>query len=425
MTQVTTKEIGKAKKFADMLKRKVDLSAVHGSLQIAEETLQNQDFPTTRMEAWKYTRLGRLTNNSYTTCNELEEGSAYTIENLDAYYLYFTNGIFNENASSIPEVEGITLQVFGDVLPNDAAHYFGKLTPETDMFNNLNTLALNNGVFLSIANNIKLEKPIVIVNYATEGNYANNFRNIFHIASGAEIEVNFINGGHEKSEGFTNMVSELWVDANAHLSINNWQKEGLNHHHISRTYVEQEKDATFSINTLSTGGLITRNDLVIRVNGENATSNLNGLYLGKGKQLIDNHTVVDHRVPHCESNELYKGIADEQSTTVFNGKVFVRPDAQKINAFQQNANIVLTDDATVNSKPELEIYADDVKCSHGSVTGQFDEEAVFYLRSRGLSEQSARNLLVSAFAADVLNKITNESIREEITTYITNNYNWG
>ena len=293
------------------------------------------------------------------------------------------------------------------------------------MFNNLNTLALNNGVFLSIANNIKLEKPIVIVNYATEGNYANNFRNIFHIASGAEIEVNFINGGHEKSEGFTNMVSELWVDANAHLSINNWQKEGLNHHHISRTYVEQEKDATFSINTLSTGGLITRNDLVIRVNGENATSNLNGLYLGKGKQLIDNHTVVDHRVPHCESNELYKGIADEQSTTVFNGKVFVRPDAQKINAFQQNANIVLTDDATVNSKPELEIYADDVKCSHGSVTGQFDEEAVFYLRSRGLSEQSARNLLVSAFAADVLNKITNESIREEITTYITNNYNWG
>ena len=155
---------------------------------------------------------------------------------------------------------------------------------------------------------------------------------------------------------------------------------------------------------------MVRNNLNIDVKGENCTTNLNGVYQLKGNQHVDNHTVVDHLVPNCESNELYKGIIDEKSTAVFNGKVFVRRNAQKINAFQSNGNVLLSDDATVNSKPELEIYADDVKCSHGSTTGQLDEEAVFYLRARGLSEKSARKLIVSAFINDVIEKINNEEV---------------
>lgn len=159
---------------------------------------------------------------------------------------------------------------------------------------------------------------------------------------------------------------------------------------------------------------MVRNNLNIEVDASNCETNLNGLYLGKNKDHIDNHTVVDHKKPHCNSNEIYRGILDDESTGVFNGKVFVRPNAQKTNAFQKNNNILLTDNATVNSKPELEIYADDVKCSHGSTTGQIDEEAIFYLQSRGISKKGALKLMINAFAKDALERISIEPLQAYI-----------
>jgi len=176
--------------------------------------------------------------------------------------------------------------------------------------------------------------------------------------------------------------------------------------------IEQAANSTATVHTITLNGGLVRNDLRFGVNGQNCTSNLYGLYPVKGKQHVDNHTIVDHRVAHCESNEHYKGILNDKSKAVFNGKVFVRQDAQKTNAFQSNQNILLSDHADVNSKPELEIYADDVKCSHGSTTGQFDEEAVFYLRSRGITEDSARKLLIQAFAEEVLDHVSIEPLRE-------------
>jgi Fe-S cluster assembly protein SufD len=164
--------------------------------------------------------------------------------------------------------------------------------------------------------------------------------------------------------------------------------------------------------------------LTINVAGTNCTTNLNGAYLLKENQHVDNHTVVDHLAPHCNSNELYKGVIDDKATAVFNGKVFVRKDAQKINAFQSNGNVLLSDNASVNSKPELEIYADDVKCSHGSTTGQLDEEAVFYLRARGLSEKSARHLMVSAFIGDVLEKIESEEVLAFTQKILQERFGW-
>jgi Fe-S cluster assembly protein SufD len=195
-------------------------------------------------------------------------------------------------------------------------------------------------------------------------------------------------------------------------------------YHFSRENARQDKDSTLTINTLTLSGNLVRNDVHVKVAGQNAETNLNGAYILKNNELVDNHTVVDHLVAHCQSNELYKGVLYDKSTAVFNGKVFVRPDAQKINAFQSNANVLLSDDASVNSKPELEIYADDVKCSHGSTTGQLDESAVFYLRARGLSEKSAKELLVSAFISDVLNKIENKEVLEFTNSFLNKEFGW-
>ncbi|MEY3425976.1 MAG: Fe-S cluster assembly protein SufD, partial [Bacteroidota bacterium] len=171
-------------------------------------------------------------------------------------------------------------------------------------------------------------------------------------------------------------------------------------------------------------GTLVRNNLNIGVKGVNCTTHLNGIYLLKENQHVDNHTIVDHCAPNCESHELYKGVMDDSSTAVFNGKVFVRKDSQKINAFQSNANVLLSDSATINSKPELEIYADDVKCSHGSTTGQLDDEAIFYLRARGISEKSARHLMVSAFIGDVLGKIENEKVLEFTHSILKDRFDW-
>lgn len=214
------------------------------------------------------------------------------------------------------------------------------------------------------------------------------------------------------------------VEANAHLTINKIQYESEANYQIATEQVKQEKDSTFTINTITLNGELVRNNLNIDVLGQNCNTHLNGAYLTKGKQHVDNHTTVDHTVANCESNELYKGVMDDDSTAVFNGKVFVRKDAQKINAFQSNGNVLLSGNATVNSKPELEIYADDVKCSHGSTTGQLDEDAVFYLRARGLSEKNARKLLVSAFIADVLDTIESEEVRAHIDNMLLERFGW-
>ena len=208
------------------------------------------------------------------------------------------------------------------------------------------------------------------------------------------------------------------------MTLDKLQYEEETTNHINSEYVNQAKDSTFTLNTITLNGGLVRNNIHVNVNGQNCTTNMNGAYLLKGKQHVDNHTTVDHIAANCNSNELYKGVIDEKATAVFNGKVFVRKDAQKINAFQSNANVLLSDDANVNSKPELEIYADDVKCSHGSTTGQLDEEAVFYLRARGLSEKSARKLMVSAFIGEVLEHLENDSVVSYIERLLKERFGW-
>ena len=208
-----------------------------------------------------------------------------------------------------------------------------------------------------------------------------------------------------------NSLAEVFAGENSKLQFYRIQNDCKNISQASTIYSRLEKNSHFDTNTISLGNDFVRNNLNIALEEENCETHLNGLFVVKGNEFIDNHTAVRHNKPNCQSNQLYKGILDEKSTGIFNGKIFVERDAQKTNAYQSSKNILLSDDATINTKPELEIYADDVKCSHGSSTGKLDEDAMFYLRARGLSEDSARRLLLYAFANDVLNTIKIDSVK--------------
>ncbi|MEE9448553.1 MAG: Fe-S cluster assembly protein SufD, partial [Ignavibacteriaceae bacterium] len=222
---------------------------------------------------------------------------------------------------------------------------------------------------------------------------------------------------------FTNAVTEIIADESTVVDHIKLQEESINAFHIARMEVNQERNSNFSSHLISIGAALTRNDFNSRFNDESGECTLNGLYMIEGNQLFDAHTLIDHAMPHCNSHEHYKGILNDKSRGVFNGKVIVRPDAQKTNAFQQNNNILLSNDALVNTKPQLEIFADDVKCSHGATIGQLDEEARFYLKSRGIGEEASRAILLHAFASDVITSIKTESLRNYLEKIITERFN--
>lgn len=388
-------------------------------IELAKEMLASTPLPTTRVEAWKYTRVAKLGKIDFKNeASEINSLSEYVIDE-NALQIVFVNGhLSSELSSDLPE--GLTIESIENATNIPST----ELKVEGEIFNALNTAYLTGGLVISIAPKAIIEKTIQVTHILKGNEMISNFRTIINCSAFAKA--NIIQGffAEDADNSFGNHITEVVVGENAFLTIDKVQYEAENTFNITTEQVEQAKDSTFTINTITLNGGLVRNNLNINVNGENCTTNLNGAYLLKEKQHVDNHSIVDHRVANCESNELYKGVMDDKSTAVFNGKVFVRKDAQKINAFQSNGNVLLSDDATVNSKPELEIYADDVKCSHGSTTGQLDEEAVFYLRARGLSERSARQLMVSAFVGDVIEKIENENVHNFIGRLLEKRFGW-
>ena len=382
----------------------------------AEEILKDLDFPTTKNEYWKYTRTAKITRTSYKFNNKTElkiNLDKVRIENLDTYEIVFINGfisLVNSNLPSIKELEIISLR---DSKSDEYDSCFSKnLDTITNVFSALNTAYFTDGVLIKAKENIK--KPIHIINYSIGENIISQPRNMFVSEKNASLTIIESSINENTSTFFQNKVNEFFLEENSQLNYYTIQdfENGLNT--ISTNVVNQENDSTFTSFVFTLKGDWIRNNTNVFVNGKNCNTNLYGAYQPRGNQHIDNHTIVDHLQPHCESNEHYKGTISGKATAVFNGKVFVRKDAQKINAFQSNNNILLSDDATINSKPELEIYADDVKCSHGSTTGQLDEEAIFYLQSRGLSKQSATELLVSAFLGEIVEKIQIPELREKV-----------
>lgn len=390
----------------------------------AQNALKNLEFPTSKTEYWKYTRINKIIKGDYKVTfpeNELEIDLSVPTNNC----IVLINGYYSQELSFVNETKGVFFSSLSNAKANNPLlkSKFASLSQDgEEVFTTINTAFHQDGAVLHLTKNTLAEEPFYIINLCDNDNVLSNPRNFIYLEEGsvAKVVLKTINTGTNGS--FTNMVSEIFVEQNANLEINKVQSEAETAYQIACEQVQQASNSNFKINTFTLNGAIVRNNLNIELLGQHTETWLNGLYPLKGKQHVDNHTYVLHREPNGESHELYKGILDDQSTGVFNGKVYVHREAQKTNAYQSNANIVLTDDANINSKPELEIYADDVKCSHGSTTGQLDEEALFYLRARGLSEKSARAVLVNAFASDVIEHIGIAAIKDEIEEFIDENY---
>lgn len=389
--------------------------------------------PEMKNEEYKYTHITKALGKEFDAIVPKTEPSVneniaarFIDKDLEANILVFINGKLSPQFSKVisPESE-LVIREFSEAVqefPEDIAAYFGKNTAKNhDAFTALNTAVSNTGAFIKVADNQIVEKPVVLyfISDTEAAKTVAHPRNLFIV--GKNSQVSFVESFHSsgRNTSFTNIVSEISLNDHAFANYYKIQLEEENAFHVGNTQVYQSGRSTFNSVTVTLSGKMIRNNLNITLDGEGCESHMFGLYLLGNKQHVDNHTIVDHKKPHSESNELYKGILDGNATGVFNGKIYVRPGAQKTNAFQSNKNILLSDDATINTKPQLEIWADDVKCSHGATTGQIDSEQLFYLRTRGLSEDSARAMLLYAFAKDVLENIKIVPLKNNLDVIIS------
>ncbi len=423
-----TLEMRKSQKIREAVKNAGCFS--NSATREADQQLAELDLPHFKAEAWKYTRVGYLaaTKWSANPTSEIYDISHWKADPEEANTLVFVNGYYRADLSSLHEMPAgvivTDLKTASEYHPELLEAQYGKHTVNTEVFTALNAAQPFGGLFLYIPDHVVVERTVQMLHLVTHEDTIAQPHHLIRVGENAQVKLVGTFGSINSCNAFVNSVMQISVGKAAHVQYDKLQAEDEGISHICTEYVHQDAQSTFKINTITLNGKMIRNSLHISVNGKHCETYLNGLYVGKGRQHIDNHTQVDHRVPDCYSEENYKGLMDEASSAVFNGKVFVRQDAQKTNAFQNNGNILLSRDARVNSKPELEIYADDVKCSHGSTTGRLNEEALFYLRARGLGKHSARRLLIAAFASDVLESIDNKSVRAMVNRYLQDRHNW-
>ncbi len=394
----------------------------------AFEYLKHLELPTRKNEDWRFTNVNWLNELDFFVSKEnpdehLSESDIepFTIKDLNENLLVFINGIFSEKLSRIkyPRDE-IIIESFKDSesrnAPNLVKNFSTLADYKSNFFTAMNTAFSKDGVYVNVPAGVFIDEPIhvMFISDTRQGPVLSNPRNLFLIGKCSQINVVETYHTIGENPAFTNMVTEIFMNFATHFEYNKIQNDKGNSYYIGTTQVEQEKNSSFNASTISMSGRFIRNNMYTVFKDENAEANLNGFYYMKNGDFVDNHTIIDHAVPNCTSNEFYKGILDESAKAVFNGKVIVRPDAQKTNAFQTNKNILLTDEAKIHTKPELEIYADDVKCSHGATTGYLDKETMFYLRSRGISEEMAKSLLLNSFASDVIERIKIAGLRDDI-----------
>lgn len=408
-----------------LLKEKIfDIEVSQNAEAVVKNALveiEQRSFPERKTEDWRYAKLGKLLNKNYQGDSiEVTSVAQFLIPNLEVDLVVLENGKFNASLSNIKGQSGVTILPINEAGSNDVFNaHFNKLAARSkEIFTSINTAYNQGGVFIHVEKNVIVEKPIYIINVTAGNGQISNARNLVVVESSAEAKV--IQGYYSVSgkENFSNSMTEAFVKQNAKLNVEKIQDFSMEDRHICTEEIYQEKDSTAVINTFMLSGGFIRNGLNIQVDGTNCYSEMNGLFLGTEEQFIDNHTRIDHLKSNCISSELYKGILKDKSVGVFNGKVIVHKDAQVIEAYQQNNNVILSDDARMNTKPELEIFADDVKCSHGATTGQFDEEAVFYLQARGVSKSAAKEMLIGAFSVEVLEKVSIDEVREFVTSKV-------
>lgn len=426
----TINKVNLTEKVAEIIKDQVGISkmpAVDAMRKKAFDTFSSQQIPNRRHEEWKYSTPEPLFKQdlSLALSRPIEKSSIDKIKLPfnDAHLVVTINGYYNEQLST-PELRDkltvCNLKEAFKLFPEVIEKHITRYADAGDIFVAMNNAAYTSGTFISLKDNQHIDKTIYVLNItSTDKNILINSRNLFLIGNNASMTiVEHFESIDSSGRSVRNHVTEVLAGENSQAIYDVIQNDCENCSAITNTWVLQHRSSNFTINTLSFGGQYTRNNLNIVHDNEGIESHLNGLFMGTGSQLIDNHTLVDHQKPNCQSNELYKGIMNDKSTGVFNGKIFVRKDAQKTNAYQSSRNILLSDQASINTKPQLEIYADDVKCSHGTSTGQMDEEAVFYLQARGIGKDSAKLLLMHAFAGEVLDKIENEVVKAFAETLV-------
>mgnify|MGYP005666409339 CR=1 FL=1 len=378
--------------------------------------LQELDFPTRRDEDWKYTSVARIVENKFREgeVQQLSESDLqpYLLPGVAAIQLVFVNGHLQEGLSQMTDLpKGLTIQLVSDALKDEATRNWIEAQVQVEGGTGKNTfLPLNQafakeGIFIRADRNQPIDRPIHLVYISTPGAQIHFVHPQLFVLAESSSELTVIESYHATNGGayFTNTANWMELKGNARINHYKMQCESKDAFQINNTIVSQDRDSCYSSYAVDLGGQIVRNNISASLNASGTDTHFYGIYLGNDNQHIDNQTFIDHAMPHCESNELYKGILTDKARGVFNGKVMVRQDAQKTNAFQQNSSLVLSPNAVMDAKPQLEIYADDVRCSHGATIGQLDETAVFYLRSRGIPETQTRNLLQQAFLGEVLN----------------------
>ncbi len=401
------------------------LDSAHPFYAMRQQALRDfkeHGLPTFKDEAYKYTPIASLltayfdANQPTTPVKTTPEGiTAVCYHDMDAYHVVLCNGRVSHTQLEGHEqfIQVLTFQEAYQQQQPEFLQHFAQAQSKTDAFTALNTALFEEGLFIHITDHAIVDKPLVLYHYTAASTYQPMTHPRLLIVAGKYSQASIITSW--QTIGFTNAVAEVVLQESAQLDYYSLQtKMGCQNHQVNTTQCQQAQKSKLNTYTLTWSGALVRNNLNISINAPYSETNMYGLYCLRGQQHVDNCTMVDHRQPHTYSNELYKGIMMEESTGVFNGRIYVRPEAQKTNAFQTNNNLVLSSNATLHTKPQLEIWADDVKCSHGATTGQLDEEQLFYLRTRGLHEDTARYLLRQAFADEVINKIPLATLRTQL-----------
>jgi len=374
------------------------------------EALNLGSFPKRKEERWKYTPLRSLKKiNFHNQFNfKIEHLNSLGIPKIEGLVIVLENGKFNSSLSNIIDLMDIELLFLnhGNIVNNSQE------PSHKDYFTNLNFSFLTEKVVLKIKPNVTINEPINFVNIISDDNCISNTQFNIDIYENSKLHIRqYFLGSSNSKDGFINHRNQVSLKSQSSLTIDKFQDLNQNFNFCNE-FIDQEQESKFIMNTFSASGIILRNDVFNNVNGKNCHSELNGVFAPIEKQHFDNHTTINHFVADCKSFENYKGVIKESGVGVFNGKVIVHQDAQKIEAFQKNNNILLDDESKIYSKPELEIYADDVRCSHGSTTGRFDEEALFYLRSRGISVKKSLELMTLGFINEVIEKSNDSAYKE-------------
>ena len=395
--------------------------------QTAFAHFKGAGFPTNKQEEWRFTNVAPIARTVFVVHDsgiageQIQDVSRWQVAGEKAVTMVFFNGVWLEHLSTFDGLPpGVQILPLSRAIASGAPGLFekiGRITDtESNAFSALNTSLFKDGVLVSVADGVVFERPIqvLMLSRADETPRATFPRILVMAGRNSSVSIVEVYGGDGDGPGLTNAITEVYLGEGAHVEHDKLQQESLSHYHIATMVVRQERDSVFTSNAITLGGMLVRNGVYVTLAGPGADCTLNGLAVGAGTQHLDNHTSIDHAVEKCTSHELYKTILDGSSRGVFNGKIFVRPDAQKTDAKQTNKTVLLSDNAVMNTKPQLEIFADDVKCTHGATIGQLDEEQLFYLRARGIDREAARDMLTLAFANDVVTRIHVDALKNQL-----------